>query len=112
MPYMVNANLFYGNIQYMMNREVFEELTADEQTALMEAAAETEAWLQPLYESWVDQMVGNAVMQGGGSAVSIPDDRRAELIASVQGTWDAEVDTACGTELAGQFRTLLAQHAP
>ena len=112
MPYMVNANLFYGNIQYMMNREVFEGLTETEQTALMEAASETEAWLQPLYENWVDERVGNAVMRGGGSAVSISDERRAELIDSVQGIWDEEVDNSCGADLAEQYRDLLAQHAP
>jgi len=47
MPYMVNANLFYGNIQYMMNKDKFDALTGEEQQALVEAAAETEAWLQP-----------------------------------------------------------------
>jgi hypothetical protein len=66
MPYMVNANLFYGNIQYMMNKSKFDSMTADEQAAVMEAARETEEWLKPLYEDWVDQRVGNAVMKGGG----------------------------------------------
>ena len=112
MPYMVNANLFYGNIQYMMNKDKFDALTADEQAALTAAAAETEAWLQPLYEGWVDQQVGNAVMAGGGQAVSIPEDQRVALIASVKDKWDATVDEACGPELAGQVRDLLASHAP
>tara|TARA_R110000787_G_scaffold273739_2_gene381547 strand:+ start:1045 stop:2049 length:1005 start_codon:yes stop_codon:yes gene_type:complete len=112
MPYMVNANLFYGNIQYMMNKDKFDGLTADEQSALTAAASETETWLQPLYESWVDQQVGNAVMQGGGSAVSISDDQRAALIASVKGKWDVEVDAACGADLAGNIRDLLASNAP
>ena len=112
MPYMVNANLFYGNIQYMMNKDKFDALTADEQAALVEAAAETEAWLQPRYEAWVDQQVGNAVMAGGGQAVSIPEDQRKALIASVKDKWDATVDEACGADLAGQIRDLLASHAP
>ncbi len=112
MPYMVNANLFYGNIQYMMNKAKFDGLTPEEQTAMVEAAAETEAWLQPRYEAWVDQQVGNAVMAGGGQAVSIPDDKRAALIDSVKGKWDEKVDEACGAELAGQVRDLLASHAP
>ena len=47
MPYMVNANLFCGNIQYMRNKNKFDALSAEEQAALTEAAAETEAWLQP-----------------------------------------------------------------
>ncbi|WP_439154754.1 TRAP transporter substrate-binding protein DctP [Yoonia sp.] len=112
MPYMVNANLFYGNIQYMMNKEKFDALTAGEQAALTAAATETETWLQPLYEAWVDQQVGNAVMQGGGAAVSIADDQRASLIASVKGKWDPTVDAACGADLAGDIRDLLASNAP
>lgn len=112
MPYMVNANLFYGNIQYMMNKAKFDALSADEQAALTAAATETETWLQPRYEAWVDQQVGNAVMQGGGAAVSIPDEQRASLIASVKPKWDETVDGACGAELAGKIRGLLASHAP
>ncbi|MAO27972.1 MAG: C4-dicarboxylate ABC transporter substrate-binding protein, partial [Roseovarius sp.] len=34
MPHMVNANLFYGNIIYMMNKDKFDALTPEEQTAL------------------------------------------------------------------------------
>jgi len=112
MPYMVNANLFYGNIQYMMNKDKFDALTGEEQQALVEAAAETEAWLQPRYEAWVDQQVGNAVMTGGGQAVSIPEGQTEALIASVKDKWDATVDAACGAELAGEIRNLLAAHAP
>ncbi|AXI41864.1 TRAP transporter substrate-binding protein DctP [Sulfitobacter sp. SK011] len=112
MPYMVNANLFYGNIQYMINKDKFDALTAEEQTALTTAASETESWLQPRYEAWVDQQVGNAVMQGGGAAVSIPDDKRAELIASVKPKWDETVNEACGAEMADSIRSLLASHAP
>jgi TRAP-type mannitol/chloroaromatic compound transport system substrate-binding protein len=112
MPYMVNANLFYGNINYMMNLDKFNSMTADEQTAVMAAASETETWLKPRYEDWVDQRVGNAVMKGGGAAVSIPQDQRMALIDSVQGTWDKEVDAACGGDLAGDIRALFAAHAP
>ncbi len=112
MPYMVNANLFYGNIQYMMNKDKFDALTPEEQAALTEAASETEAWLQPRYEAWVDQQVGNAVMQGGGAAVSISDDQRADLIAGIRPQWDETVNEACGMELADNVRALLANHAP
>ena len=112
MPYMVNANLFYGNIQYMMNKDKFDALTAEEQAALTAAAAETEEWLQPLYEAWVDQQVGNAVMQGGGAAVSIPNEQRASLIASVKPKWDETVNEACGMELADNIRSLLESHSP
>ena len=112
MPYMVNANLFYGNIQYMMNKAKFDALTPEEQAALTEAASETETWLQPRYEAWVDQQVGNAVMQGGGAAVSISDDQRAALLDSVRPAWDETVNEACGMEMADEIRALLASHAP
>ena len=112
MPHMVNANLFYGNIQYMMNKSKFDGLSADDQKAVLEAGKEAEVWLKPRYEAWIDERVGNAVMKGGGSAVSIPQKQRNELISSVQGKWDEEVDKACGTELAGQIRELFAKHAP
>ncbi|MEK9672867.1 MAG: hypothetical protein VW268_10260 [Rhodospirillaceae bacterium] len=67
MPYMVNASLFYGNIQYMMNKKKFDKLGAADQKAVLEAGREAETWLMPRYEDWVDQRVGNAVMKGGGA---------------------------------------------
>ena len=54
----------------------------------------------------------NAVMAGGGQAVSIPEDQRQALIASVKNKWDGTVDEACGAELAGKVRDLLESHAP
>jgi TRAP-type C4-dicarboxylate transport system substrate-binding protein len=112
MPYMVNGSLFYGNIIYMMSENAYERLTPEQQTIVMEAAAETEAWLQPRYEAWVDQRVGNAVMSGGGAAVSLSLEERSALLASVQETWNAEVEAACGSELAGQILELFAENAP
>lgn len=112
MPYMVNANLFYGNIQYMMNKKKFDSLSPEDQKAVLAAGKESEIWLKPKYEDWVDQRVGNAVMKGGGAAVSISKDNRMTLIKSVQGKWDKEVDTACGGELAGKIRAVFAKYAP
>jgi TRAP-type transport system periplasmic protein len=111
MPYMVNANLFYGNIQYMMNRTKFESLSAEDQAAVLEAGRETEAWLQPRYEDWIDRQVGNAVMKGGGAAVSITKAERDALISEVEAKWRSEVDAACGPELANEIRALFAKHA-
>lgn len=111
MPYMVNANLFYGNIIYMMNKEKFDSLSAADRTALAEAAREAEEWLKPRYEQWVNERVGIAVMQGGGAAVSIPKSEQAELIGSVQADWDKEVDGACGKELADKIRAIYRRHA-
>jgi len=108
MPYMINANLFYGNIIYMMNKSKFDNLSADNQKALLEAAREAEEWLKPRYEDWVDQRVGNAVMKGGGAAVSIDAEKRLSMIAAAQASWNSEVDTACGQELANNFRSLFA----
>ncbi len=111
MPYMVNASLFYGNIQYMISKSKFDGLTPEEQTALTEAAMETEIWLKPRYEDWVDQRVGTAVMKGGGAAVSIGDDERMALIDSVQGKWNEQVEAACGPELAASILELFAENA-
>ncbi|MFN3973173.1 MAG: TRAP transporter substrate-binding protein DctP [Gemmobacter sp.] len=112
MPHMINANLFYGNTIYAMNQKKFDSLTAEEQTAVREAARETETWLQPRYEAFVDQAVGNAVMLGGGSATTLPAKDRAALIASVSGAWNEQVDKACGPDLGKAYRALLASHAP
>jgi TRAP-type C4-dicarboxylate transport system substrate-binding protein len=111
MPHMVNANLFYGNIIYMMNKDKFDALTAEEQQALTEAAAETEVWLQPKYEGWVDEQVAAAVAAGGTES-NLSTEASEALIASVKDTWDTTVDEACGAELAGQVRDLLASHTP
>jgi TRAP-type transport system periplasmic protein len=110
MPYMVNASLFYGNIQYMMNLDRFNQLSEDDQAALLEAGAETEAWLQPRYEEWIDAQVGNAVMKGGGAAVSISRAERNAMISDIESQWAEEVDAACGPELANRIRALFAQH--
>jgi TRAP-type C4-dicarboxylate transport system substrate-binding protein len=110
MPYMINASLFYGNIQYMMNLDRFNRLSEADQAALLEAGAETEAWLQPLYEDWIDAQVGNAVMKGGGAAVSISRDERNAMISEIAAKWTAEVDAGCGPDLANQIRALFARH--
>ncbi len=111
MPHMVNANLFYGNIIYMMNKDKFDALTPEEQAALTEAAAETEVWLQPKYEAWVDEQVAAAVA-AGGTEENLSVETSNALIATVKDKWDATVDEACGAELAGKVRDLLASHAP
>lgn len=110
MPYMVNASLFYGNIIYMVNKDKFESLSAQDQKAVLAAAEESEAWLKPRYEDWVDQRVGNAVMKGGGAAVSIPEEESERLIASVQKKWDQQVDKACGVDMAGKVRKLFQEN--
>ena len=110
MPYMVNANLFYGNIIYMMNKEKFDGLSAADQKAMVEAAREAEKWLKPRYEQWINERVGSAVMQGGGAAVSISKDEQEKLIGSVRTAWDKEVNGACGNALANQIRDLYRRH--
>jgi TRAP-type C4-dicarboxylate transport system substrate-binding protein len=111
MPYMVNANLFYGNIMYMMNKSKFESLSEDNQSALVAAAKEAETWLKPRYEDWVDQRVGNAVMKGNGAAVTVSQEDRKSMIKTAQASWNSEVDSACGVPMADKFRALLAKHA-
>ncbi|MFX3653897.1 MAG: TRAP transporter substrate-binding protein DctP [Paracoccaceae bacterium] len=111
MPHMVNANLFYGNIIYMMNKDKFESLTPEEQAAMTAAAAETEAWLQPRYEGWVDEQVAAAIA-AGGTETTLPVETSMALIESVKDKWDATVNEACGADLADKIRGLLANHAP
>ena len=111
MPYMVNANLFYGNIIYMLNKDKFDSLSPPDRQALMSAAREAEEWLKPRYEGWINERVGNAVMTGGGAAVSIADNDRDRLIGSVTQPWNAEVDAACGVALADKIRGLFKNHA-
>lgn len=111
MPYMVNGTLFYGNIVYMINKKKLETLSPADQKALMVAATESEVWLKPRYENWVNEQVGNAVMKGGGSAVSLTKQKRTALVTDVQTKWNAVVDTDCGPELAGQVKTLFKTYA-
>ncbi|MFO7759642.1 MAG: hypothetical protein R6V26_14400 [Roseovarius sp.] len=111
-PYRVNANLHDGDMTYMMNKSKSDAMTEAEQTAVMEAAHETDDWLKARHEDWVDQRIGTAVMKGGAAAVSMSRNTRAGPIESVQASWNATVDEACGPELAGQIRDLFAQHAP
>ena len=49
-------------------------------------------------------------MKGGGAAVSISPADRDALLAEIAPKWTAEVDAACGPELAGKIRALFAQH--
>ena len=112
MPHMVNADLFYGNLSYAVNKEKFDALSAADQRALTDAGRESEEWLKPRYEQWVNERVGLAVMQGGASAASISDEERDDLISRVQPNWDKKVDAACGADLANKFRDLFRRNAP
>ena len=112
MPHMVNADLFYGNLSYAVNKEKFDALSAADQRALTDAGRESEEWLKPRYEQWVNERVGLAVMQGGAAAASISDEERDDLISRVQPNWDKKVDAACGADLANKFRDLFRRNAP
>ena len=112
MPHMVNADLFYGNLSYAVNKEKFDALSAADQRALTDAGRESEEWLKPRYEQWVNERVGLAVMQGGAAATSISDEERDNLISRVQPNWDKKVDAACGADLANKFRDLFRRNAP
>lgn len=110
MPHMVKANLFYGNIHYMIAKRKFDSLSPADQKALKDAAAESEAWLKPKYEKWVDDSIADAVKQGG-TVTTISADKRKALLSSVAGKWDADVNASCGPELAGKVRALFSQNA-
>jgi hypothetical protein len=68
-------------------------------------------WLQPRYEEWVNEQVGNAVMKGGGSAVSLPLAQRQALVSAAQKTWNTTVDQDCGPELSKQVRALFDSYS-
>jgi TRAP-type C4-dicarboxylate transport system substrate-binding protein len=110
MPHMVKANLFYGNIQYMISKRKLDSLSPADQKALEAAANESEAWLKPKYEKWVDDSIADALKQGG-TVTAISAEKRKALLGSVTGKWDAEVNAGCGPELAGKVRTLFNQNA-
>lgn len=111
MPYMVNGSLFYGNIIYMINKGKFDALSADDQKALLAAASESEVWLKPRYEAWVNEQVGNAVMMGGGAAVSLPRNKRQALVGGAQQQWNTTVDQDCGPDLSKQVRDLFSEYS-
>ena len=111
MPHMINGSLFYGNIIYMINKKKFDALSPDDRKALMAAASESEVWLKPRYEEWVNEQVGHAVMKGGGSAVSLPLKQRQSLVSAAQHKWNPTGDTACGQELSTKVRDLLKAYS-
>jgi TRAP-type C4-dicarboxylate transport system substrate-binding protein len=110
MPHMVKANMFYGNIIYMVNKRKFEALSPADQAALLAAAKESEVWLKPEYEKSVDTSIADAVRQGG-TVTSLAPAKRKTMVEAIAAKWKAEVDTSCGAELAGQVRTLFAKHS-
>ena len=111
MPHMINGSLFYGNIIYMINKKKFDSLTPADQKAVMAAANESEVWLKPRYEEWVNEQVGHAVMKGGGSAVSLPLKQRQALVNAAQQKWNPTVDKDCGPELSGKVKELLKAYS-
>jgi len=110
MPHMVKANLFYGNINYMISKRKFESLSPADQTALLAAARESEVWLKPEYEKSVDADIANAVKQGGTVTAVAPAQRKA-MVDAIAAKWKGEVDTACGVDLANKVRALFDKNA-
>jgi TRAP-type transport system periplasmic protein len=110
MPHMVKANLFYGNINYMVNKRKFETLSPADQTAVMAAARESEVWLKPQYEKAVDTDIANAVKQGG-TVTNLPAAQRRAMVDSIAAKWKTEVDKECGADMANKVRALFGKNA-
>ena len=110
MPHMVKANLFYGNINYMINKRKFDALSPADQKSLMDAARESEVWLKPVYEKSVDTDIANAVKQGG-TVTTVSAAQRNAMAESIATKWRAEVDKGCGVEQANRVRALFARYA-
>ncbi|MCP5271379.1 MAG: TRAP transporter substrate-binding protein DctP [Burkholderiaceae bacterium] len=109
MPHMVKANLFYGNIIYMINKKKFDGLSPADQAAVLAAARESEVWLKPEYEKFVDTSIADAVKQGGTVTAVAPAKRKA-MVDQIAAKWTPEVDTACGADMAGKVRALFAKN--
>ena len=110
MPHMLKANLFYGNINYMISKRKFDALSKPDQASLLAAARESEVWLKPEYEKWVDSSIADAVKQGG-TVTSISASQRKAMVDSISAKWKGEVDTACGADMATKVRTLFSKNA-
>ncbi len=110
MPHMVKSNLFYGNIIYMINKKKFDGLSPADQTAVLTAARESEVWLKPEYEKFVDTSIADAVKQGGTVTAVAPAKRKA-MVDQIAAKWKGEVDTACGADMAGKVRALFSKNA-
>jgi TRAP-type C4-dicarboxylate transport system substrate-binding protein len=107
---MVKANMFYGNINYMINKRKFDALSAADQAALLAAARESEIWLKPLYEKSVDTDIANAVKQGG-TVTNLPPAQRRAMVDAIAAKWKPEVDKDCGIDMANKVRELFSKHA-
>ena len=110
MPHMINANLFYGNIMYMMNKKKFDALSPADQQAILDAGDAAQKFIKNPYEEWINEKVGEAVMKGGGSARALPQNERLSLIKSAADGWESQWDEACGPELAGKIRALFKKY--
>ena len=69
-----------GAVQFLAERKLPEA----DQKALQAAAAESEVWLKPQYERWVDESMADAVKQGG-TVTKISAEKRKALLDSVVG---------------------------
>ena len=81
MPHMLKANMFYGNIIYMINKRKLDSLSPADQAAVLAAARESEVWLKPEYEKSVDASIADAVKQGGTVTALAPAKRKTMVDA-------------------------------
>lgn len=110
MPHMVKANLFYGNINYMINKRKFDSLSVADRSALMAAAKESEIWLKPKYEKFVDDSIAEAIKEGG-TVSALPAAKRQQMVDTIAAKWRVEVDKDCGPDLSNKVRALFAKNA-
>ena len=110
MPHMVDAGIFYGNIMYMMNKDRFDSLSKADQKALMEAAQETEAWLKPKYEQWVDERIAEA-KQAGGTVLELTSEQKLKLVSDISSSWEGELTKDCGAPRSVKMKDLFAANS-
>jgi len=110
MPHMVNAQLFYGNAIYAMSKRKFDQLAPGDRVFIKEAGFEAGKWVKPVYESWVNEQIGSAVMKSGGSVRSLSKAERQRLIKSAAEGWNEQMDTACGAQLSAKLKALFKKY--
>jgi TRAP-type transport system periplasmic protein len=111
MPNMLRTDMFYVNVLYTMRKDQFDSLSQEDQQAILDASKAQEEWLHPAYTAWVNEQLGDAMMQKGGSTVTLPPEERLRIIEVAQQGWNDKIPEACGEETARKIDAIFAKYA-
>lgn len=111
MPYVLNVRIEYGNALYSMKLDTYKSLSAADQKAIIEAGIESQAWLKPRYEEWINGEVGKAVMNSGVTVITPTLEERRKMSAEALASWwGPNLDKDCGPELGKKVRDLFNKY--